>query len=119
MRIFAAYLKIVFIVPVLVVAGGCASQEMNSAIASWQNQPIVEAVREWGTPSEELKVSGKHIFIWNTYDGILASPAPPGPHFHPSPRYCMRLLEADKSGRIISGAWEGSHCPSLFSGWAR
>lgn len=117
MRISALLLRIVFSVPVLLAGAGCATHEMNSAIASWQNQPISEVLREWGPPSEELNVSGKHIFIWNTYDGILAPPSSPRPHDHTASKYCMRLLEVDKSGRIISGAWEGSHCPSLFSGW--
>jgi hypothetical protein len=112
-------LKLTLIVLALAVTGGCTNQAMNLVIASWQNQPVSEAIVEWGPPSEELKVSGKHLFIWNIYDGMLAPPAPQKPNKQPGSKYCMRLLEADRTGKIISGAWEGANCPGFFSGWAR
>jgi len=119
MRLSSAYLKLSLLVTTLFFSGGCATQAMNWAIESWQNQPVSKVVAEWGQPSEELKVSGKHLFIWNTYDGVLALPTKPKPAVLPDSRYCMRLLGVDRSGKVISGAWEGDGCPGLFSGWRR
>lgn len=112
-------LKLALIVLVLTVAGGCTNQAMNSVIASWQNQPVSDAIAEWGQPSEELKVAGKHLYVWNTYDGILSPPLLQRPSKLPDTRYCMRLLEVDRTDKIIFGAWEGKNCPGLFSGWGR
>jgi len=119
MRLSSPYLKLSLLVTALFFSGGCANQAMNWTIDSWQNQPISEAVAKWGQPSEELKVSGKHLFVWNTYDGVLAPPTDPKFPARPDSEYCMRLLGVDRSGKVISGAWEGSGCPGLFSGWRR
>ncbi len=112
-------LKLTLLVLMLAVAGGCTNQAMNSVIASWQNQPIAEVLTAWGPPSEELKVAGKHLFIWNTYDAILPPPDTQRSSSLPDTRYCMRLLEVDRTGKIIFGEWDGNDCPGLFSGWSR
>lgn len=107
------YLKLTLRVLVLTFAGGCTNQAMNLTMASWQNQPVTRVIAEWGQPSEELKVSGKHLFVWNTYDGTLAT------RRRPDTSYCTRLLEVDRTGKIISGSWDGNDCPGFFSGWAK
>lgn len=112
-------LKIALIVLVLVFPCGCTNQAMNLVITSWQNQPVSEVFTEWGQPSEELKVSGKHLYIWNTYDGILSHSVSKRPLVTPDTRYCMRLLEVDRLGNVISGSWDGNNCPGMFSGWAK
>lgn len=111
--------KLTLIILILTVAAGCTNQAMNSVIASWQNQPVADVIAEWGQPSEELKVSGKHLFVWNTYDGVLSPPFSRRPSQLPDTSYCTRLLEVDRSDKIIFGAWDGKNCPGLFSGWGR
>lgn len=112
------YFKLTLIVLFLTFVVGCTNQAMNLTMTSWQNQPVNRVITEWGQPSEELKVSGKHLFVWNTYDGVLA---PPSPRLQRRPdiNYCTRLLEVDRSGKIISGSWDGNDCPGFFSGWAK
>lgn len=113
------YLKTSMIILVLAFAAGCTNQAMNSTMNSWQNQPISQVIAEWGQPSEELKVSGKHLFIWNTIDGKCSPPVSQNLPHSPDTRSCVRLLEVNKTGNVISGAWDGNNCPGFFSGWAR
>ncbi|MSN24476.1 MAG: hypothetical protein GJV46_01270 [Geobacter sp.] len=113
------FFKMLLIAFVLPITGGCATQAMNRAIASWQNQPISAAIAEWGAPSEELKVSGKHLYLWNNYDDVLLPRSSQRPTHKPDTKYCTRLLEVDGDGKVIFGGWEGSDCPGIFSGWAR
>ncbi len=113
------FVTLPLLVLILCLAGGCASREMTSVIASWQNQPASDVIAAWGPPSEELNTEGKRLLLWNTFDGILA---PPEAKRSPSPTdtgYCVRLLEVGENGRIVHGAWEGDDCPGLFSGWGR
>jgi len=116
---FFSRLRLTLMLLALAIAAGCTNQAMNSVIASWQNRPVSEVIAEWGQPSEELRVSGKHLFIWNTYDGILSPPHSPSPSSRRDTNNCIRLLGVDRSGKVISGAWEGNSCPGLFSGWGR
>ncbi len=112
-------LKLTLIVLLLTVSGGCTNMAMNRVIDSWQDQPVSEVIAAWGKPSEERRVAGKHLFVWNSYDG---NPAPPGskkPSRLPDTRYCMRLMEVDRNGKVIFGAWDGNDCPGIFSGWGR
>lgn len=101
----------------LVISGGCAHQAMDYSIAAWQNQPVATVITSWGKPSEDLRVNGKHLLIWNTSNGKTVLPA----EHRVAPRTevtsCVRLLEADGNGMIIAGTWEGSDCPGWFSGW--
>jgi hypothetical protein len=115
MRIIKLSLRMMLLVFALGVAGGCAHRAMDSAVASWQNQPVSAVTAAWGQPSEELKVSGKHLLLWNTYDGKLALPD----QKRPVPPDCVRLLEVNRSGRIVTGTWDGNDCPGWFSGWSR
>jgi hypothetical protein len=111
------YLKLMLLVLVLAVAGGCANQAMDYAVSSWQNQQDSAVIAAWGRPSEELKVNGKHLLLWNTNDGKLALPDQKRPASLPNAWGCVRLLEVDISGKIVSGAWEGNNCPGWLSGW--
>lgn len=111
--------KAILLVLALFFAGGCTQRAMNSAIASWKDQPVKDVIAAWGQPSEELKVSGKHLYIWNNFDGILLAPAMKRPAVLPDTDYCTRLLEVDRNGKVISGNWDGTDCPGIFSGWAR
>lgn len=88
-------------------------------MTSWQNQPVSEAIAECGQPSEELKVAGKHLYVWNTYDGVLPPPVAQRLSRRPDTNYCMRLLEVDKTGKIVSVGWDGNNCPKRYSGWTR
>jgi hypothetical protein len=112
-------LKIMSFLCVLGVAGGCAHRAMDRAVASWQDQPASSVITVWGQPSEELRVSGKHLLLWNTYDGKLALPDRKISARRSDPPGCTRLLEIGGDGRIVSGAWEGNDCPGWFSGWTR
>lgn len=103
----------------LAVLGGCTTIAMNSVVSSWEDQQLPEVVAAWGPPSEELNVDGQHLFLWNTYNGILASPGTPKPAQPADSKYCMRLLQVDRTDKIIYGNWEGNDCPGLFSGWSR
>jgi len=116
---FFSFFRLTLSVLVLTIFSGCTNHAMNYAIESWQNHPVSQVIAEWGPPSEELKVSGKHLFIWNSYDGVLASPLEPRRPDIPDSRYCMRLLEVDSVDRVKFGAWEGKDCPGIFSGWSR
>jgi len=102
------HLKMTLLMLALGVSCGCASMAMDRAVASWQGEPASAVVAAWGKPSEELKVSGKHLLLWNTY----ASPDRKKPS-------CVRLLELDRNGRVESGTWDGGDCPGWFSGWSR
>jgi hypothetical protein len=106
------YLKMTLLIFALCVSCGCANMAMDRAVGSWQGQPVSAVVAAWGKPSEELKVSGKHLLLWNTYHAGPASPDRNEPS-------CVRLLELDRSGRVVSGTWDGSDCPGWFSGWRR
>jgi hypothetical protein len=112
-------LKITVLLFGLALLGGCTTIAMNSAVDSWQNRQLPEVVGAWGTPSEELNVDGQHLFLWNTYNGILASPGSPKPAQPADSKYCMRLLQVDRTDKIIYGNWEGNDCPGFFSGWRR
>jgi hypothetical protein len=96
-------------------AGGC-SYGMNSTMDSWQNRNLSEVIAAWGPASEEMKIEGKKLYIWNSCDGQLIAPNARRPK---DAKCCSRLLEADNAGKIVHGAWEGSDCPWLFTGWSR
>ena len=119
MRTALNSLILTLLVFILIVIGGCTNRAMDSAIASWQNQQVSEVLNAWGTPSEELKIEGKRLLIWNTVNGTLPPPETKGPFPGPNARYCTRLLEVGRNGTIIHGVWEGNDCPGLFSGWER
>ncbi len=119
MRYYMDNLKKLLFVFVLCMTAGCANQAMNSVIASWQKRQTSEVIAAWGKPTEELKVEGKLLLIWNTYDN---KPALPGTKKLSSPGkggYCVRLLQADRKGMIVDGTWDGNDCPGWFSGWKR
>ena len=118
MSIIRFSFKTMLLVSALGFAGGCAHRAMDRAVASWQNQPVAAVTAAWGQPSEELKVSGKHLLLWNTYDGKLALQGQKRPAQSGAPD-CVRLLEVDRSGRIVTGTWDGNDCPGWFSGWSR
>jgi len=92
---------------------------MDRAVASWQDQPVSAVIAAWGQPSEELKVSGKHLLLWNTYDGKLAFRGQKASAPGPDAPGCVRLLEVDRRGVIAAGTWDGNDCPGWFSGWHR
>lgn len=100
----------------LVITGGCAHQAMDYSIASWQHKQVAAVVASWGNPSEDLRVNGKHLLIWSTFDGKPVFQDGKNEPGKPAV-VCMRLLEADRNGRIVAGTWEGSDCPGWFSGW--
>lgn len=112
-------IRIVLFVLVVFNCGGCTRYVMDSAIDSWQNQKLSEAVVAWGPPSEEMKIEGKHLFIWKTCDDKLVAPGTKKPAPMMDANCCSRLLEADNNGKIIHGAWEGTDCPLLFTGWGK
>ena len=119
-RLIMAFREILLFVVVLGVAGGCAvDRAMDHAVASWRNQPASAVIADWGQPSEELRVSGKHLLLWNTSDGTLVLPDQKRPSPRSAVLNCLRLLEVGRNGRIISGTWEGNGCPGRFSGWSR
>lgn len=119
MRTGFCLLNILLLISGLIVLGGCTTTAMNSAVASWQDRQLPEVITAWGPPSEELNVDGQHLFVWNTYDGVLASPGTPKPARPADSKYCMRLLQVDRKDTVIYGNWEGNDCPGLFSGWSR
>lgn len=112
-------LKVSVLVLSLATLAGCTTMAMDSMMSSWQGRPLPEVVAAWGTPSEELNVDGQHLFLWNTYNGILATSATPKPAQSAGSKYCMRLLQVDRTDTIIYGNWEGNDCPGFFSGWRR
>lgn len=119
MNIVAVSFKLLLLVLLLSIAGGCTHRHMNSAVASWKDQPVADVIASWGLPSEELRVSGKHLYIWNNFDGMLLRPDVKRPQVLPDTQYCTRLLEVDKNGTVIGGNWDGTDCPGFFSGWSR
>jgi len=119
MRITRLSLKWLLLVLLTGVAGGCAGRAMDYSIASWQNQQLSAVIASWGKPSEELKIEGKHLLLWNTYDGELALPGAKRATPRADGRFCVRLLKADKNGKIVDGTWDGNDCPGWFSGWYR
>lgn len=58
--------KCLLLAVTLIVAGGCVHQSMDYSIASWQNKPVTAVIDSWGRPSEELRVNGRHLLLWNT-----------------------------------------------------
>lgn len=112
-------LKIMFFVVILGVTGGCANRAMDHAVASWQDKPASAVIADWGQPSEELRVSGKHLLLWNVFDGKLAQSGQKKPLPGSAGLNCVRLLEVAENGRIVSGTWDGNDCPGWFSGWTR
>ena len=118
-RLTRLSLEFILLVLATGIAGGCAHRAMDSAIASWQDQPVSAVVTAWGPPSEELRVSGKHLLLWNTHEGRPPLPEQKRSASRPVAPDCVRLLEVDGRDRIVAGAWEGNHCPGWFSGWRR
>lgn len=101
----------------LVVTGGCTHQAMDYSIASWQNKPVAAVIKSWGSPSEELRVNGRHLLLWNTSGNKPVPPVGRGSVQQPGTVGCVRFLEVDRNDRIIAGTWEGNDCPGWFSGW--
>ena len=96
---------------------GCARQAMDYSISSWQNEPVSEVITSWGPPSEELRVNGKHLLLWNSPDRKAVLPTDKNAVQRTAAIGCVRLLEVDKGGRVITGTWDGEDCPGWFSGW--
>jgi len=120
MRRTVFLLQLMLPVFVLGFAGGCTHQQaMNRAVDSWKGQQAAEVIAAWGKPTEELKLEGKQLLLWNSYDGKLAAPGEKRPASGPVVKECVRLLEVDRSGRVVKGTWDGNDCPGWFSGWAR
>lgn len=117
MRIASFSLKLMLPAFSLIIIGGCAHQAMDYSIAAWQNQPVAAVVRSWGNPSEDLRVNGKHLLIWNTSGGKPVLPGEKSTLQRPGVISCVRLLEADRNGNIVAGTWDGNDCPGWFSGW--
>ena len=113
------FLKTIPFIVLLGIAGGCATQAMNHAVAAKQNQQASAVIADWGRPSEELRVSGRHLLLWNTFDGVPALPEQKKPSAGSAGLYCLRFLEVGRDGRIMSGRWEGNDCPGWLSGWYR
>jgi hypothetical protein len=111
--------KILLSILLLEIINGCAALEMNSVIASWQGQPAAEVTAAWGPPSENLQIEGKQLLIWYNYAGRPVAPDMKRPLPHSASDSCTRLLQADRTGRVVSGTWEGDDCPGWFSGWRR
>lgn len=116
---FQNFIKLTLLLLVMTLTAGCTSYTMNSAVASWKDQPVSDVIVAWGQPSDEFKVSGKHLYMWNSYDGILLPPKSARSADLLYDKSCKRLLEVDRSGKVIFGAWEGGDCPWMFSGWGR
>lgn len=112
-------IQLMLLVLFLLSVAGCTHRAMDSAVASWRDQPISDVIAAWGKPSEELRVSGKHLYIWNNFDGALLMPEVKRPPVLPDTDYCIRLLEVDRGGKVIGGNWDGNDCPGIFSGWGR
>ena len=119
MRHLIIFLKLALSVSILAPAGGCSHRPMDAVIASWQNQQAAEVVAAWGKPSEELKIEGNTLLLWQTVAGQLVTPVTKNPALVLKSGYCVRLLKADRKGRVFEGTWDGDDCPGWFSGWAR
>jgi len=117
MSIARFFLFLLLLVSLLTTVSGCAHQAMDYSISSWQNEPATAVISSWGTPSEELRVNGKHLLIWNTRDSRTVLPADTNAAQRTGTIGCVRLLELDRSGRVIAGTWDGADCPGWFSGW--
>jgi len=113
-RFFPALLLLAFL---LTIVNGCARQAMDYSISSWKNEPVAAVITSWGPPSEELRVNGKHLLLWNTPDNKTGLLTDNKAVQRTGPIGCVRLLEVDRSARIISGTWDGEECPGWFSGW--
>jgi len=114
---YSFFLALILSVFLLTNLGGCAHQAMDYSISSWQNKPATAVIASWGNPSEELRVNGKHLLLWNTPGNKPVMSAEKGVKGKPASIGCVRLLEVDRIGRIIAGTWEGNDCPGWFSGW--
>jgi len=113
-RFSLAFFLSVFLLTNLV---GCAHQAMDYSISSWQNKPVTAVIASWGNPSEELRVNGKRLLLWNTPDSKAGIPSEKNGVHKTGTVGCVRLLEVDKSGSVIAGTWDGKECPGWFSGW--
>ncbi len=59
------------------------------------------------------------MLLWNVFDGKPALPGQNKPAPGSAGLSCVRLLEVDRNGRIVTGTWDGNDCPGWFSGWSR
>lgn len=102
---------------------------MDKCIQSWIGYPLDSVINKWGYPDQEKNIAGKKLYVWETYDydtdntvgGFsISSTDKKGRETTFSsggqviPEYCIKTLETDKNGIIVSGHWKGNDCPKFY-----
>ena len=102
------------------------NKTMTTIIESWIGENINTVINQWGFPSEEKVIAGRKIYVWRDNKTIDMPSDTSGTINHYGNTsyyqgttfggqsinaYCNRILEVDKSEKVISGTWEGNNCP--------
>lgn len=116
-------------------SGGFNGDVMNGIMSSWVGSDLSEAIRQWGMPHRSMQVGEQIGYTWErNVDLFLPSTSVTNSTVNTigktayvastttsyggtsSGWACYRTLITDKSGRIVSYAWEGNNCPFMEAG---
>ena len=104
------------IVTAFMFCAGCATNQLNANLASWQGSHIDEVASAWGDPNGCGVSDGQTICTWSDEADGRAAGEPPVPGMagdqllaRPA---CMRMLAVDQSGYVTGWRWRGNRCPA-------
>jgi len=129
--------KIVLLSAFIVVFAGCSTTKvMDRIMSSWQSEHIDKIISQWGYPSEVRELRGNQLYIWvyNKSAFIPQSSTTTGSIYgntiytqtnsyggHAIHGTCIRILEVNKDGYVVSWEWKGNNCPFMeameYSKW--
>jgi hypothetical protein len=113
----------------LIAVTGCCN--MDEVMTSWEGCHINEVIAQWGYPDSQQEIAGRTLYRWgdsgsmyvpqtsttyghvNAYGGYTANTYYSGGYN--VQLYCIRTLEVDSRGYVISWQYEGNNCSN--SGW--
>lgn len=110
--------KILYIIPLLVLALGCATTEKyERKLATWVGKDVNDLMVSWGTPSETYTMPNGYKQYTYSRQGSTVATSSYNPLLQQSTaiantRWCKTTFTANEVGTIQAWRWEGNSCES-------